>query len=540
MKRQTAGSAAPAAAAQQSKKNKSSASSSSSSSSSASSATSPLLSMADADVLPWLLAPVSVETFFASHWERAPLHIKRGDRAYFDGIFSKRHLDQCLRSRPLEWKYNINVCQFMGGVKVDQNLDADTPVDADYVQARFAKGSTLQALHPQQYTPAIWKLNSALESTFGSLVGSNVYLTPPKSQGLAPHCDDIEAWVLQLEGTKRWRLYRPTVECPRSHSGDLQYTDIGKPFMEIVLEPGDLLYFPRGLIHEACTQATEASTHLTVSTYQKTAWVDFMTAALQKACERAANADVDFRRGLPLQYLHFMGSGVRQSLESASSASSSSSSSASATAASDESTGALVTASFYAPAAAAIARARQTAFTATFDRLFDRLRAHIDLHEGADAVSADFMQNRLPPFAAESSSSSASAAAIAPVVATTASRVRLVEPTALRMMIERDEDGEMVVFLALSTENSHEYHMDGRFGRQPQIMKLPLACASAISHLFASHPAFVAVDALPMPSSGDSEAAAKANEDEDEEDEDLRVQLVEALLESKAIELESQ
>ena len=127
---------------------------------------------------------------------------------------------------------------------------------------------------------------------------------------------------------------------------------------------------------------------------------------------------------------------------------------------------------------------------------------------------------------------------------TAASRVRLVEPTALRMMIEKDEDGEMVVFLALSTENSHEYHMDGRFGRQPQIMKLPLACASAIAHLFAAHPAFVAVDALPMPA---AEAGAKANkdeadeeEDEDEDEEDLRVQLVEALLESKAIALESQ
>ena len=35
------------------------------------------------------------------------------------------------------------------------------------------------------------------------------YLTPAGSQGFAPHYDDIEAFVLQLEGKKHWRLYSP-------------------------------------------------------------------------------------------------------------------------------------------------------------------------------------------------------------------------------------------------------------------------------------------------------------------------------------------
>lgn len=44
------------------------------------------------------------------------------------------------------------------------------------------------------------------------------YLTPPGTQGFAPHYDDIEAFILQLEGRKHWRLYSPRynshiVEC---------------------------------------------------------------------------------------------------------------------------------------------------------------------------------------------------------------------------------------------------------------------------------------------------------------------------------------
>lgn len=35
------------------------------------------------------------------------------------------------------------------------------------------------------------------------------YLTPAGSQGFAPHYDDIEAFVMQLEGKKKWKLYHP-------------------------------------------------------------------------------------------------------------------------------------------------------------------------------------------------------------------------------------------------------------------------------------------------------------------------------------------
>ena len=40
----------------------------------------------------------------------------------------------------------------------------------------------------------------------------NRYLTPAGTQGFAPHYDDIEAFILQLEGKKHWRLYSPRLE----------------------------------------------------------------------------------------------------------------------------------------------------------------------------------------------------------------------------------------------------------------------------------------------------------------------------------------
>ena len=113
---------------------------------------------------------------------------------------------------------------------------------------------------------------STLQEFFGCFVGANVYLTPPGSQGFAPHYDDIEAFVLQLEGQKRWRLYDPRTPdevLPRVSSQNFEQDELGECILDVVLEPGDLLYFPRGVIHQAVTQDENHSLHITVSTYQK-------------------------------------------------------------------------------------------------------------------------------------------------------------------------------------------------------------------------------------------------------------------------------
>jgi len=116
---------------------------------------------------------------------------------------------------------------------------------------------------------------------FGTFVGANVYLTPPDSQGFAPHYDDIEAFVLQLEGYKHWKLYKPRndrEELPRVSSGNFneERDHLGEPILDVVLGPGDLLYFPRGTIHQAKSVEAEHSLHITLSAYQTNTYMDLL------------------------------------------------------------------------------------------------------------------------------------------------------------------------------------------------------------------------------------------------------------------------
>lgn len=135
------------------------------------------------------------------------------------------------------------------------------------------------------------------------MVGANIYLTPPNSQGFAPHYDDIEAFVLQIEGKKEWSLYAPRSEnekLPRESSGNFQQDEIGEPIFTQILEPGDLLYFPRGWIHQAKTVQNCHSLHITLSAYQKTSYAELFEELTKQAVKDAIASDVSFRRGLPL------------------------------------------------------------------------------------------------------------------------------------------------------------------------------------------------------------------------------------------------
>jgi bifunctional lysine-specific demethylase and histidyl-hydroxylase NO66 len=68
----------------------------------------------------------------------------------------------------------------------------------------------------------------------------------------------------------------PGEELPRFSSGNLDEKEIGKSIMDVVLEAGDLLYFPRGTIHQANALPDTHSLHITISSYQKNSWGDFL------------------------------------------------------------------------------------------------------------------------------------------------------------------------------------------------------------------------------------------------------------------------
>lgn len=68
------------------------------------------------------------------------------------------------------------------------------------------------------------------------------------------------------------------------HPGTANFdeAEIGKPILEVVLEAGDLLYFPRGFIHQGACLPDAHSLHITISSYQKNSWGDLLQRVMHR------------------------------------------------------------------------------------------------------------------------------------------------------------------------------------------------------------------------------------------------------------------
>jgi hypothetical protein len=123
-----------------------------------------------------------------------------------------------------------------------------------------------------------------------------VYLTPPNSRGLATHYDTHDVFVLQAGGSKHWRLYGSPVKLPLSFHKWTRSSEIGDPIEEFDLEAGDLLYIPRGFLHDAATNAA-VSLHLTIGSHP-ILWRTVVLDAFEAACDK----EPLLRAGLPVGF----------------------------------------------------------------------------------------------------------------------------------------------------------------------------------------------------------------------------------------------
>eukprot|EP01134_Creolimax_fragrantissima_P002505 CFRG2505T1 len=261
----------------------------------------------------WMIgSKVTPIEFFEDFWEKKPLLVKRSKHDYYDGYFTKADLDFLIRTNVIRFGINLDITSCVDGVRTTQTPDGRAYPGC--VWDFYESGSSVRLLNPQSFREPVWRMLSTLQNFFLCGMGANVYFTPKQTQGFAPHYDDIEAFVLQTEGSKRWRVYAPESNdevLPRNSSTNYTVESMANrtPVIDTVLHAGEMLYFPRGWVHQA-NATNEDSTHITVSTYQNNSWATFMEKAVPNVLASTLAHDTSFRVGLPMGYLNYMGVGM--------------------------------------------------------------------------------------------------------------------------------------------------------------------------------------------------------------------------------------
>ncbi|CAL5225676.1 g8539 [Coccomyxa viridis] len=266
-----------------------------------------------------ILMPCSPDEFFEHTWEKMPLFISRPSlRQWYSDWLSEESIFELLADEDsdVQYGFNLDVTAYNGEERQDFNYNSDPAEENGHVKAALVRqrfkqqGASLRLLHPQRYFPHLAHRMALLEQVFGTCVGCNAYLTPPDSQGFAPHWDDIDAFILQLEGSKRWRIakhwHKQENYLARYSSPDLASCDFSE-WDDILLQPGDMLYMPRGVIHQAQAESGMSSLHLTISANQHNTWADFLELALPAAVRIASEEVLEMRESLPQHFTSYMG-----------------------------------------------------------------------------------------------------------------------------------------------------------------------------------------------------------------------------------------
>lgn len=250
---------------------------------------------------------MSLYTFLNEYWETKPLIIARGQPGYFSHLLSLDAVDSMLTStnlrvpgfRLVRQGSQIPFQEYTTRISMTPSA-FDALIDVDKVYALYQQGATivLQALE-RSWGPLI-EFCKALEGYLGHPVQANMYLTPAHAQGFAAHHDTHDTLILQVEGHKRWKIYDMPFPLPLPNQGTLPPgVEQGAVEHDIVLNAGDTLYMPRGVIHEALT-SDSYSMHITIGIKVWT-WADALAKLVNRALE-ACEDRVEFRRALPLRF----------------------------------------------------------------------------------------------------------------------------------------------------------------------------------------------------------------------------------------------
>ena len=280
-------------------------------------------------VLDRLIAPTRRDDFAARVWGRLPLLAPgcgsgRGTTAAspvaqvsdaadhgIADLFSAAAVDELLTRRGLRAPFVRMATQ--GRTLADADFTSGGGVGAgirdqvsdDRVRSRFASGATivLQGLH-RTWSPII-DFSQSLAAELGHPVQVNAYITPPGNQGFSAHYDVHDVFVLQIQGTKAWRVHAPVwVDPLRTQPWDERRDAVAKaaaqpPLIDSDVCAGDVLYLPRGYIHAATAPSDrDVSIHLTVGIHTWTR-AHLVDAALDEV-RRTLARQPELRTSLPL------------------------------------------------------------------------------------------------------------------------------------------------------------------------------------------------------------------------------------------------
>jgi hypothetical protein len=209
-----------------------------------------------------LLAPGDKESFFRDSFGKRHLHVKgTPERAAqvmtlaglnallsMTSVWSPQTMKLFVDRKPVPVPDYCTRGLALGG-------EALRP-DPDLVQDWIGRGASVILNDIDALAPGVRQFANELQDATGGRSQANLYFSMAQRQAFGPHCDVHEVFALHCHGEKVWNIYESREDTPVNHPA-FQFDDAererraGKIAEQVRMQPGDLLYIPRGQYHDA-------------------------------------------------------------------------------------------------------------------------------------------------------------------------------------------------------------------------------------------------------------------------------------------------
>ena len=135
--------------------------------------------------------------------------------------------------------------------------------DPEKVQSYIKKGASLVLNDIIYLSKDVKKFASDLQNITLGKCQANLYFSMQSHQAFGPHFDTHDVFALHCAGEKTWNVYEFLEDNPINHpifksKPEERIKMAGKVVDQVHMEPGDLLYLPRGKFHDALASKSGA------------------------------------------------------------------------------------------------------------------------------------------------------------------------------------------------------------------------------------------------------------------------------------------
>jgi len=252
-----------------------------------------------------IIAPVTPEAFFDEYYDKKPLLIP-GTPDKFPEMLTWGELSSLLDITSIWTSDSLDLVLDCNLLKAQEycfpTVDSGgAPIhrpDPDRVTELLNRGASLVCNDIARLQPGLAAIETALEAAFYSRVQANLYCSWQAHQAFNSHFDTHDVFAIHIDGEKRWQIYEGRSDYPIA---DKRFKTIpqeehdaakGAVAQDLMMRPGDVLYLPRGLYHDALA-VTGSSLHIT---YGVTRVIGYNIVQILKDW---GIADPLFRRNVP-------------------------------------------------------------------------------------------------------------------------------------------------------------------------------------------------------------------------------------------------